>query len=130
MAVVLFRVPIKGDFFALIVAALLYVTGATGFGLLISSFMRSQVAAIFGAAILTLLPAVNFSGMTNPVASQEGLGRMIGALYPTAHFLVISRGIFAKGLGFADLHQQYLILLVTIPVLLGLCAALLKKQEG
>jgi ribosome-dependent ATPase len=130
MALVLFRVPIKGDVVTLIGAALLYVTAATGFGLLVSSFMRSQVAAIFGTAILTLLPAVNFSGMTNPVASQEGLGRVIGTLYPTAHFLVICRGVFAKGLGFADLHQPLLVLLLTIPVLLGLCVLLLKKQEG
>jgi ribosome-dependent ATPase len=130
MAALLFRVPIKGDFFALTVAALIYVTAATALGLLISSFMRSQVAAIFGAAILTILPSVNFSGMTNPVASQEGLGRVIGTLYPTAHFLTITRGVFAKALGFADLQGNYLALLVAIPVLLGLCAALLKKQEG
>ena len=129
MAALLFRVPIKGDYFALTVAALIYVTAATALGLLISSFMRSQVAAIFGAAVLTILPSVNFSGMTNPVASQEGLGRVIGTLYPTAHFLTISRGIFAKALGFAELQGNYLALLLTIPALLGLCAALLKKQE-
>ncbi|ADW17492.1 ABC transporter related protein [Desulfobulbus propionicus DSM 2032] len=130
MAVTLFGVPVRGDLLALIVAALLYVSAATALGLLISSFMRSQVAAIFGTAILTILPSVNFSGMTNPVTSQEGLGRVIGTLYPTAHFLTISRGIFAKGLGFADLPVQFLVLLVTIPLLLGACAMLLKKQEG
>jgi ribosome-dependent ATPase len=91
--------------------------------------MRSQVAAIFGAAVLTLLPSVNFSGMTNPVTSQEGMGRLIGEFYPAAHFLIISRGIFAKALGFADLHSSFLALALTIPILLAACVVLLKKQE-
>lgn len=129
IAVFLFRVPLKGDFAALVAAALLYVVCATVFGLLISSFMRSQVAAIFGAAALTILPAVNFSGMTNPVAAQEGLGRIIGELYPAAHFLVISRGIFAKALGVGDLLGNYLVLLLTAPILLTACVLLLNKQE-
>lgn len=129
MAVFLFGVPVKGDLGALTAGALLYVVCATAFGLLISSFMRSQVAAIFGAAVLTLLPSVNFSGMTNPVTSQEGMGRLIGEFYPAAHFLIISRGIFAKALGFADLHSSFLALALTIPILLAACVVLLKKQE-
>ncbi|MGE4558690.1 MAG: ribosome-associated ATPase/putative transporter RbbA [Desulfobulbus sp.] len=129
MALFLFQVPVKGAFGALVVGALLYVICATAFGLLISSFMRSQVAAIFGAAVLTILPSVNFSGMTNPVSSQEGLGRIIGEFYPAAHFLIISRGIFAKALGFGDLQNSYLALTITIPILLTACVFLLKKQE-
>ena len=77
---------------------------------------------IFGLGLIV-------SGMTNPVASQEGLGRIIGELYPAAHFLVISRGIFAKALGFGDLLGNYLVLLITIPILLTACVLLLKKQE-
>jgi len=130
LAVTLFQVPIKGDLLALCVAAVLYVTDATALGLLISTFMRSQVAALFGAAVLTILPSVNFSGMTNPVSSLEGVGRVIGHLYPTAHFLVISRGIFSKALGFADLYKEFFALTVTIPILLTLCVLLLKKQES
>ena len=130
MALCLFQVPVKGAFGALVVGAFLYVICATAFGLLISSFMRSQVAAIFGAAVLTILPSVNFSGMTNPVTSQEGLGRLIGEFYPAAHFLIISRGIFAKALGFGDLENSYFVLTVTIPILLTVCVLLLKKQEA
>ncbi len=130
LAVLLFRVPIKGDLFALCVAALLYVIVATALGLLISTFMRSQVAAIFGTAVLTILPSVNFSGLTNPVSSLEGVGRIIGSIYPAAPFLIITRGIFSKALGFADLQKEFGTLIVTIPVLLALCVLLLKKQES
>ena len=64
------------------------------------------------------------------VGCGEGLGAMIGEIYPTTYFLTISRGTFSKGLGFADLHRTFIPLLIAIPVLIGLSVALLKKQEA
>jgi len=129
LAVTLFGVPLKGSFPALTVATLLYVTSATAIGLLISTFMRSQIAAIFGTTVLSILPAVQFSGMIDPVPSLEGAGALIGRVYPATYYLVIVRGTFAKALGFHDLGPSFVPLLIAIPVLLGLCVALLKKQE-
>jgi len=129
IAVSIFRIPLTGSFSAFLVAAWLYVTCATALGLLISSFVRSQIAGIFGTAILTMLPAVQFSGLLVPVSSLEGIGAAIGRVYPTAHFLTISRGIFSKGLGLADLGHSFLALLISIPILLAASAALLQKQE-
>ncbi len=91
--------------------------------------MRSQIAAIFGTAVLTILPATTLSGMIDPVSSLEGAGRLIGEIYPTTHFLTIARGTFSKALGFADLHGSFLPLALAVPILLGLSVALLKKQE-
>ncbi|MBV1868130.1 MAG: ribosome-associated ATPase/putative transporter RbbA [Marinosulfonomonas sp.] len=129
MAVTIFGVPLTGDFVTLFFAAVLYVAAATALGLLISSFMRSQIAALFGTALLTILPAVTYSGMIDPVSSLEGPGRIIGAIYPTTHFLSIARGVFSKGLGFADLGTPFLALVITWPVLIILTALVLKKQE-
>ena len=129
VTVFLFRVPLKGSFAALSLAALLYVIAATGLGLVISAFVRSQVAAIFGTAVLTLLPAVQFSGMINPVSSLEGIGAFIGQAYPTTHLLTIARGTFSKALGFADLRASFIPLIVAAPVLVALAAVLLKKQD-
>jgi ribosome-dependent ATPase len=129
LAVYVFRVPLKGDFLLLTVAALLYVTAATGLGLLISAFTRTQIAAIFATTIATMLPASQFSGMLDPVSSLEGGARLIGEIYPTTHFLTISRGTFSKALGFADLGSSLLPLALAIPVILVLSIALLKKQE-
>ncbi len=129
LAVFVFGVPVKGSLMTLAAAALLYVIAATSFGLVISTFVRSQIAAMFGTAILTLLPAVQFSGMIDPVSSLEGTGALIGKIYPTTHFLAIARGTFSKGLGFADLQTSFVPLLLAAPVLIGLAAALLKKQE-
>jgi ribosome-dependent ATPase len=129
LAVFFFRVPLKGSFPALAAAALLYVIATTALGLVISAFTRSQVAAIFGTALLTILPAVEFSGLIEPVSSLRGAGRVIGEVYPTTHFLVIARGTFAKGLDFLDLRASFLPLLIAAPVLIGLGVPLLRKQE-
>lgn len=129
LAIFVFGVPLKGDFLLLTLAALLYVTSATGLGLLISAFTRSQIAAIFATALGTIIPASQFSGMIDPVSSLEGGARFIGEIYPTTYFLTISRGVFSKALGFADLSPLLLPLAVSIPVLLILSIALLKKQE-
>jgi len=129
LAVFAFGVPHKGDFLLLTVAALLYVTSATGLGLLVSAFTRSQIAAIFGTTIATTVPATRFSGMIDPVSTLEGGARLIGEIYPTTYFLNISRGTFSKALGFADLGFSLLPLAIAIPVILALSVALLKKQE-
>jgi ribosome-dependent ATPase len=129
IAVNFLDVPFKGSFITLFAAALLYVASATAMGLLMSSFMRSQVAAIFGTAIATLIPAMQYSGFIEPVSALEGIGTFIGDIYPTTHFLTISRGTFAKGLDFGDLRDSFLPLLIAVPVLIGLCTVLLKKQE-
>lgn len=130
LSVFIFGVPHKGSFLTLSLAALLYVTIATGMGLLISTFMKSQIAAIFGTSIITLIPATQFSGMIDPVASLEGPGRWIGEIYPTSHFLTIARGTFSKALDLTDLWPLFVPLLIAIPVVMGLSVLLLKKQEG
>ena len=128
LAVFAFRVPLKGSLAALAVAALLYATTATGFGLLMSAFTRTQVAALFGTAIATLTPATQFSGLTNPASSLEGAGRVIGSIFPTTYFLIISRGTFNKALGFGDLSGPFLALAAFIPVVILFSLLLLRKQ--
>ncbi len=124
------RCTLKGSFAAAAIGALLYVGCSTGIGLFISTLTRTQVAALFATAVLTLVPASNFCGLTDPVSSLEGFGRVVGDFYPTTYFIVISRGTFNKALGFAGLYNSFLPLLIAIPVLLGLSAAFLKKQES
>ena len=130
LSVFVFGVEHKGSFLTLTLAALLYVTIATGMGLLISTFMKSQIAAIFGTSIITLIPATQFSGMIDPVASLEGPGRWIGEIYPTSHFLTIARGTFSKALDLGDLWPLFIPLLIAVPLVIGLSVLLLKKQEG
>ena len=129
LAVFAFGVPLKGSFLLLTVAALLFVTAATGIGLLISAFTRSQIAAIFATSIFTIIPAKQFSGMIDPVSSLEGGARFVGEIFPATHFVTICRGVFSKALGFADLGSALLPLALSIPVIVALSVLLLKKQE-
>lgn len=103
MAVTLFGVPLKGSVAGLALGALAYVTCTTGIGLFMSSFARTQIAALFGTAVASVMPAVQFSGMMQPVASLEDGARLIGTFFPTTYFMKISVGAFTKGLNFADL---------------------------
>jgi ribosome-dependent ATPase len=128
MALLLFHVPVTGGFLALATGALLYLACATGLGLLMSTFMESQIAAIFGTAIATILPAIQFAGLLNPISALSGAGAIIGRLYPTTYFLTISRGTFSKGLGFLGLSNSFFALSAMIPVLTIACVLLLKKQ--
>ena len=129
MAIWGFGVPLKGSFLTLFIGAVLYVTASTGFGLLMSTFTGSQIAAIFGTALATMLPAIQFSGLINPVSSLEGIGALMGQIYPTGPFLIISRGTYSKALGLTDLWTYFIPLLVIIPVLTLASVLLLKKQD-
>jgi ribosome-dependent ATPase len=123
-----FQVPLKGSFTTFAAAALVYVVASTALGLLTSSFLSSQTAAVFATLILTFTPAQQFSGLIDPVTSLEGIGARVGAVYPTTYFLTIARGVFSKGLGFGDLRAEFVPLLIAGPLLIGVTAALLRKQ--
>lgn len=96
LSVFVFGVSFKGSMLTLSLGALLYITIATGMGLLISCFMKSQIAAIFGTSIITLIPATQFSGMIDPVSSLEGIGKWIGHIYPTSLSYYHSRNVFKR----------------------------------
>ncbi len=129
LAVFVFGVPLKGSALALGVGALLYIIATTGLGLLMSSFTRTQIAAMFGTMIATIIPAVSFSGLISPVSSLQGSGALIGKLYPTTHFLLISRGVFSKELGVAELTATFLPLVLASIAIMFLCFVFLRKQE-
>ena len=130
MLLTVFGLRIEGSFAALSLGALLYTAAATAFGLVISTFVRSQIAAIFGSAIIVIIPTVNFSGMLYPVATLDGLTRAIGQSFPALYFQRISTGVFNKGLGPGDLYREHLMLAGFAALFLALAAMLLRKQEA
>ncbi|CCE07700.1 putative fused ribosome-associated ATPase: ATP-binding protein; ATP-binding protein; membrane protein [Bradyrhizobium sp. STM 3843] len=129
MALIVFQVPVKGSFGALALGALLYVFATCGFGQFVSTFTRTQVAAVFATTILAIIPVVNFSGLLVPVSSLTGQGRLIGLIFPSAWFQPISVGTFTKGLGFSDLGLNMLMLAVFAIVYFVAAHLLLQKQE-
>ncbi len=129
VVVFLLQVPMKGSLLTLTFGALLYVTATTGYGLLVSNLASSQVTAVLLAAILSMMPTMQFSGMFQPVSTLEGAARVMGTLWPAAYYLHISVGTFTKGLSAVSLIPDLIKLAMFSPVFWFLCVLLLKKQE-
>ena len=130
LAIFVFGVPVKGSWAALISGAFLFVLAATGFGLLVSTLVRTQVAAVFGTTCIALIPTASFSGLLVPVSSLSGAGRAIGLGFPAAWFQQISMGAFTKGLGFSELWIDHLALAGFAVTFLAAAVLILRKQES
>ncbi|MCZ8221417.1 MAG: ribosome-associated ATPase/putative transporter RbbA [Acidovorax sp.] len=128
-AVTVFGVPMTGSFGTLALAALIFSFCSTGMGLLASTVTRSQIAAMFFAMVGTLIPAVQFAGLINPVSAMTGFARWVGEVYPASHMFTISRGVFNKALTLQDLQAEFWPMLVAVPVIVGAAILLLRKQE-
>ncbi len=122
-------VPLKGSLLALLIGMLIFVCTTTAIGLLVSCFVRTQIAALFAAAIMTMIPATNFSGLIYPVSTLEGSSWWLGKIFPASWFQLISLGTFTKGLGLAALWPMYGVLATTAMLVMGAACYLLKKQE-
>ncbi|CAA0099955.1 Ribosome-associated ATPase [Starkeya nomas] len=125
-----FDVPVKGSLPTLALGSLAYVLSTTGFGLFVSSFVRSQVAAIFATAIISIIPAVNFSGLLVPVSSLSGGARLIGLSFPAAWYQPVSVGVFTKGLGFASLWFNIVVIFLFALGFIGAAMVALRKRSA
>jgi drug efflux transport system permease protein len=104
-----FGVPMRGSFFALLLASTVYILTALSLGLLISTVSKTQQEA-FMLLILVLLPAVMLSGFVSPIESMPKFFQWLTIVNPIRYFLEIVRGVFLKGIGVAQLWPQYLVL--------------------
>lgn len=129
MIIYLFGVPLKGSFAGLAVGTFLMVSASTALGLLISCFVRSQLAAIFATAIITMIPAQTYSGFLYPLSTMEGGALIIGKTFPSSWYYTVSVGSFTKGLHTADLLHEYAAIATFAATSLILACVLLKKQE-
>ena len=129
LTILVLGVPLKGSFLALSLGALLFIFAVTALGLLISAFVRSQVAAIFGTAILCLIPAVNFSGLLYPVSTLTGGSYWVGLGFPASWFQLVSLGSFTKGLSFGSFLSTYAFLAGFAALYLIGAWLLIGKQE-
>jgi ribosome-dependent ATPase len=128
LAASLLGVVPHGSVLALSIAALIYVFAATAFGLLVSAFVSTQVAAIFGTAILTAMTAAHYSGFLFPASTLEGPGRVMGLSFPALWFQTVSLGVFAKGLEASAFVREIAVLLGFGIVFLLLARLSVRKQ--
>jgi ribosome-dependent ATPase len=130
LAVWLFHVPVKGSVAALVLGAVIYVISSTAFGLMVSNFVRTQIAAIFATAIVTTIPAIQYSGYLLPVSSMSADAQAIGRAFASTYFLHLSLGTFTKALEFPSLTLDLAALVVITLVITALARAALPAQEA
>ena len=106
LAVWWFEVPLRGSIPALYVGLLLFLFSAVGIGLMISSLSATQQQAVLGA-FLFLVPAVILSGFATPIANMPEVVQWLTYLDPLRYFLLVVRGVFLEGAGWADLWPYY-----------------------
>jgi ABC-2 type transport system permease protein len=110
-AILVFRVPFRGNALFLLLAALAYVYCALSIGVLISTRAKTQQVAMMAAMVGTFLPSFLLSGFIFPIASLPAVLRAVSALVPARYFLIIIRDVMLKGAGVGHLMAPFLFLL-------------------
>jgi ABC-2 type transport system permease protein len=128
LGIALFQVPFRGSVILLFVLSLLFLIGALGFGIFISAVAKSQMLATQAAMVVTYLPALLLSGFMFSIDAMPPLLRAITYLVPARYFLVVTRGIFLKGVGADVLRTQAVLMVVFAIVGLGLAVAKFRKE--
>lgn len=106
----------------LMVLSLAFIVGALGLGVFISAVAKSQLLATQLAMILTFLPAFLLSGFMFAIEVMPPVLKGVTYLIPARYFLVVTRGIFLKGVGVEALRIQGLLMIAF--AVLGIAAAI------
>ncbi len=124
----IFGAPVRGSLTLLGILSLLFLTGALGFGIFISAAIKSQVLATQVAMVATYLPALLLSGFLFDIASMPRVLQAITYLVPARYFVVVTRGIFLKGVGIEVLWVQGLLMVAFAVLGLGLATRAFQKE--
>ena len=127
LALIVFKVPMRGSFLLLFFSSCLFLSTTLGLGLLISTVSKTQQQAMMSMLFLAM-PMVLLSGFLFPIANMPKAVQVITLIDPLRYFLVIIRGIFLKGSGFFVLWPQMLALLVLGVAIIGLSSRLFHKE--
>ena len=128
LGVVLFGVPFRGSPALLMVLSFFFLLGSLGLGMFISAVTRSQLLATQVAMVATFLPAFLLSGFMFAISVMPPVLRAVTYLVPARYFLVVTRGIFLKGVGIPVLRVQGLLMVLYAAVGLALAVAAFRKE--
>ena len=128
LGVWLFGVPFRGSALLLFPLSFFFLCGGLGLGLFISAASRSQVLATQLALVLTFLPAFLLSGFVFAIENMPPALRALSFLIPARYFIVVTRGIFLKGVGIEVLRVQGLLMLAFAVLGLALAVRSFRKE--
>lgn len=129
IAIAYFGAPFKANPAFYLVACLVYVICTASMGLLVSTLVRSQNAALMISSIVAIVPAIQFSGMIIPVATLEGGAWIQAHLFPAMYFENIVLGSYLKGVGISRLWSDFMILVAYATVLIALSHWAFRKRQ-
>jgi ABC-2 type transport system permease protein len=127
-AMVLFDMPMRGSWVVLFGVVSLFLVGALGFGLLISSIAETQQVAFQLALLTSFLPTLMLSGFIFPISSMPEFLQLVTHIVPARYFLVALRGIVLKGVGPEVFWSDLVALVIFAVVILGLASLRLRRQ--
>jgi ABC-2 type transport system permease protein len=128
VAMLLFDLPVRGSWLLLLFTIALFLVGALGLGLFVSSVAENQQVAFQIALLASFLPTLMLSGFIFPIASMPAALRAITVIVPARYFLVALRGILLKGVGLEIVWPQLAALGVYSSVTLLLASVRLRRQ--
>jgi ABC-2 type transport system permease protein len=123
-----FRVPFRGNFSLFMLLSVGFLLGSLGLSLLIANFLKSQQAAMVAMFLVFFMPSFFLGGLMRPVDRTSLVAQIQALVLPTTHYITISRGVFLKGVGLADLWKPTLALGGIGAVAFILSIALFKRK--
>jgi ABC-2 type transport system permease protein len=130
MGMLVFGVPFRGNPVWLFGTTFFFLLGALGLGIFISAAVKTQLLATQFAMIATLLPSLLLSGLMFDIASMPFALRLVTFLVPARYFIVVTRGVFLKGVGPEVLWPQVLGMVLFAALGLGLATRAFRKEIG
>ena len=127
---VLFGVEVRGPYLDLFFATILFLIGALGWGLLISTIADSQAVAFQVGVLSALLPTLLLSGFLFPIRNMPEPLQVISHIVPARYYLVILRGIIVKGSDLSPFWDQMAYLAIYTFIVLTMASVRFMRQEG
>lgn len=123
-----FRVPFEGSFLLFLLLATIYVFCTVGIGVLVSTMMKSQVAAMLLVLVITVMPSLLFSGFIYPIFNMPAFFKFYTFLFPARYFIDISRDILLKGNGIVEMLPNVVMLFIYASAIITLATLRFRKN--
>jgi ABC-2 type transport system permease protein len=128
VAMLLFGLPMRGSWLLLLLALSLFLVGALGLGVLISSVAETQQVAFQAALLVSFLPTLMLSGFIFPISSMPRVLQVVTYAVPARYFLVALRAIVLKGVGLDAYWIELTALAGFAVVVLAVASVRLQRQ--
>jgi len=123
-----FEVPFRGSVVLLFILSAIFLTGALGLGIFISTVAKNQLMASQMAILTSFLPTFLLSGFTYEIFNMPVAVQVITYFIPARYFIKILRGIYMKGVGIDVLWPETVCMIIFTVITTRLAIYKFKKK--